>query len=85
VATLQTDEFLAAIGNRRHSLTLGFQKNNHSCPKCGESWQIQLVDWMIMPARWKCRTCKTRFEFDPEGAAPLPVFPCDAEKSNNLS
>jgi ribosomal protein L37AE/L43A len=78
-----TDNFISAISNRRHSLCQLFQKNNHSCPKCGESWQVQLVDWLVAPAKWKCRICKEKFEFDPEGAAPLPVFPCISKDKEN--
>jgi transposase-like protein len=31
------------------------------CPECGEL-QIQLVEWICYPARWKCRVCKYKWE-----------------------
>lgn len=36
------------------------------CPVCGEKNQIQLVEWIAgPPALWRCRTCKTRWDFEP--------------------
>ena len=32
------------------------------CPKCGEKEQIQLLNWIIDPVLWKCRTCKNVWE-----------------------
>jgi hypothetical protein len=35
------------------------------CPKCGTD-QVQLTAYIdVRPAQWKCRECKTRFEFEP--------------------
>jgi tRNA(Ile2) C34 agmatinyltransferase TiaS len=41
-------------------------KNVPVCPACGEKMQIQLVDWSVTPADWKCRTCKYKWQFEPE-------------------
>lgn len=35
------------------------------CPKCGEVHQIQLVEWIHGLAKWKCRTCKYAWLFEP--------------------
>lgn len=40
-------------------------KINISCTNCGETKQIQLVNFLITPAKWKCRICKFKFEFEP--------------------
>lgn len=32
------------------------------CPKCGENFQVQLIQYLTEPFNWKCRTCKTKFE-----------------------
>ncbi len=36
-------------------------ENTPSCPKCGESFQIQLKEW-IEQVVWKCRTCKHKWD-----------------------
>ncbi len=35
-----------------------------ACPVlgCGEERQIQLVQWLFEPARWKCRTCGHKWD-----------------------
>jgi transposase-like protein len=44
-------------------------RNAPSCPACGESKQIQLVEWICRPpADWRCRTCKHKFSYEP----PVP-------------
>jgi len=50
-----------ALSDRR----LWLCKNTPNCPKCGEHWQMQLVDWAATPAYWKCRKCKHKFRFEP--------------------
>jgi transposase-like protein len=35
------------------------------CPKCREQMQIQVIDYINPPARWRCRMCKHRFEYEP--------------------
>ncbi len=35
------------------------------CPKCGEQMQIQITDYVRVPAKWRCRMCKHRFEEEP--------------------
>jgi hypothetical protein len=32
------------------------------CPKCGENFQIQLVDWLCSPWKLKCRACKHKWQ-----------------------
>ena len=36
-----------------------------TCPKCGEKFQIQLVEFINEIAQWKCRNCKYKFDFEP--------------------
>ncbi|HZI17841.1 MAG TPA: hypothetical protein VEY09_04525 [Pyrinomonadaceae bacterium] len=36
-----------------------------ACPECGEMIQIQLCDWHSIPAGWKCRMCKHKFNDEP--------------------
>lgn len=37
------------------------------CPKCGEARQIQIIDALATPCpKWKCRTCKHGFKWQPE-------------------
>jgi transposase-like protein len=38
------------------------------CPKCREQMQIQIMDYHNKPAKWRCRMCKHRFEFEPPEA-----------------
>lgn len=45
--------------------------NTPTCPECGDLTpdvnQVQLVDYVnTIPAKWKCRVCKHKFEFEPE-------------------
>lgn len=40
-------------------------KNAINCPKCDTN-QVQLIDHFVSPAEWKCRHCKTKFNFEPE-------------------
>ncbi len=39
------------------------------CPECGAE-QVQLVEWIELPAKWRCRECghrwKTNLENDDE-------------------
>ena len=42
-------------------------KNAIHCPQCGTE-QVQLVDHIVKPAQWKCRHCKYKYEFEPDGA-----------------
>lgn len=51
---------IAALGDRREALS----KLQPKCPSCGHE-QVQLVQYIdVVPAHWKCRVCKTRFERD---------------------
>lgn len=34
------------------------------CPNC-KSRQVQLVEYLHPPARWKCRSCKFKFVYEP--------------------
>lgn len=36
------------------------------CPNCGEFFQIQLREWLSIPAKWKCRICKHKWTFEPK-------------------
>lgn len=49
--------------SRRRQL---FREWASACPTCGEVWQVQLVDWLVSPGRWRCRVCKTAWAFEPE-------------------
>ena len=60
-------EHLAELGKRRESLA----RLRGNCPKCGERDQIQLRDWLTEPAKWKCRLCSTKWEYEPEGSIVL--------------
>jgi len=54
-------DLMMELVNRRINLC----KNSPSCPKCKENFQIQLVNWINPgPAKWKCRTCKHKFEYE---------------------
>ena len=56
-------DFLAkAEGLARRREWLGNQKI--VCPEC-ESLQVQLRYYAHAPAEWKCRGCKTLFEYEP--------------------
>ena len=35
------------------------------CPKCGEQMQIQVKDYIRVPAHWRCRICKHHFDYEP--------------------
>lgn len=35
------------------------------CPKC-ENEQVQLLDHLITPAEWRCRSCRHSFLFVPK-------------------
>lgn len=50
------------IANRRGRLG----KTAPICPKCGETLQVQLVDWFKWPAQWKCWVCDHQWEQEPE-------------------
>jgi len=39
------------------------------CGKCGEAFQIQLREYLGTPAKWKCRTCGYKWEYEPPAAA----------------
>ena len=50
-------------------LRLEWLKDNPppSCSKCGEPKQFQLIDWLYSDsAKWKCRTCKYKFNYEPK-------------------
>ena len=53
------DNALKLAARREH---LG--RNAIPCPKCNTR-QIQLVDHICMPAKWKCRECRHKFDFEP--------------------
>ena len=42
------------------------RQNVPPCPKCSEKHQIQLREWINEIAEWKCRTCKYKFNFEPQ-------------------
>jgi hypothetical protein len=42
------------------------------CPACGCTDQIQLKDWFITPAEWKCRICKNKWSYEPTSPRPTP-------------
>jgi hypothetical protein len=48
--------------NRRTTLTA----HAPPCPHCSEYLQVQLLDWLIEPAQWRCRTCGHSFTFEPK-------------------
>jgi hypothetical protein len=62
------DVDIDAVLNGAFALTerrLWLCKNVPVCPACGEKIQIQLVDWSVTPADWKCRACKHKWQFEP--------------------
>ena len=72
--TIDVGEVLLAVQRRDYLF-----RNAPKCPACGEV-QVQCVDWMTVPSRWKCRECPCKFPFEPAGApadAPAPVEPED--------
>ncbi len=36
-----------------------------SCPRCNAT-QVQIIDWKMRPAQWRCRLCKTYFTAEPD-------------------
>jgi hypothetical protein len=54
------DEKILQLVRRREQ----FRYLNMRCPKCSTR-QVQLVDWRVQPAQWRCRTCKHRFDYEP--------------------
>ncbi len=52
--------------NRRIELGKRMNAQKLECPECGTR-QVQLVGYMsIIPAKWRCRYCKHRFEWEGE-------------------
>ena len=49
-----------ALASRRTRI----QKHAPGCLAC-RTRQVQLRDWITVPARWKCRQCKLRFVYEP--------------------
>ena len=39
--------------------------NYPSCPKCSDRSQIQIVSALVQPAKWRCRICNFRWEYEP--------------------
>ena len=35
------------------------------CPRCSEQMQIQVTNYLSVPAKWRCRMCKHRFVHEP--------------------
>lgn len=59
---IDADELFAdalKIADRREALCRGMKP----CPACG-TMQVQLVDHIAVPAKWKCRQCGHRFEHE---------------------
>ena len=54
-------ESLTALMDRRDFVC----KHVPHCPKCREQMQIQVTDWQSVPAKWRCRKCKHRYEYEP--------------------
>lgn len=52
VATVRLASALAWSGRR-----VGLCAHCPPCPGCGESRQIQLRQWCVVPAQWRCRVC----------------------------
>jgi transcription elongation factor Elf1 len=54
------DEWTRIVLKRRDFI----YRNVPRCQKCNHE-QVQIVD-TAKPARWRCRICKHRFEYEPE-------------------
>ena len=51
---------------RRYELGKRMNSQKKECPNCGTR-QIQLIGYIdIIPAQWKCRKCKHKFEWEGE-------------------
>lgn len=65
IETLSEEEFdkimsnALKLSNRRISLS----KKVPKCPSCKDE-QVQLVEYNVSPAQWKCRKCKHKFSFE---------------------
>ncbi len=55
-------EQMTFFANRREALS----KKTKNCPECTKD-QVQLLAYHSQPAQWKCRICKHRFNWEPEG------------------
>ena len=53
---------LSAIKWSDRRMMLG--KKAIPCPHC-RTKQVQLTNHFASPAQWKCRECKTKFEYEP--------------------
>ena len=51
------------VADRRRHLC----KSAPPCPVCDHA-QVQLVNWFVKPAGWKCRMCETPFTYEPAKA-----------------
>lgn len=61
-----TNSWVCDITDRREMLSAEINKQKKCCPSCGTR-QIQLIGYMdIIPAQWKCRRCKHKFEWEPD-------------------
>lgn len=58
------------IADRREMLC----RNAKPCPACFTD-QVQLVDYVAVPAQWKCRHCKHRFTHEPMNGTCRPQTP----------
>ncbi len=53
---------------------LNYLKKHGPTCVCGESRQIQLREFIQPPAEWKCRTCKKKWNFEPDGTPTIEEF-----------
>lgn len=44
-----------------------FYRIGGKCPACGDTDQQQVWQWWSAPAQWRCRMCRTAYEYEPAG------------------
>ncbi|CAH9015233.1 putative thioredoxin [Vibrio phage 424E50-1] len=60
----EPDDWLLSTADRRDLLGKRMNEQKLTCPKCDRP-QVQLIGYIdIVPAQWKCRLCKHKFEWE---------------------
>lgn len=61
-----TDDWLTGTTDRIELLGKRMNQHKLTCPACDRP-QLQLIGYInIVPAQWKCRLCKHKFEWEGE-------------------
>jgi ribosomal protein L37AE/L43A len=62
--TQEDTNYIMTVTDRRSELGKRMNEKKLECPAC-RTRQVQLVGYMnIVPAQWKCRKCKHKFEWE---------------------